>query len=194
MPRSLVRFLPLAFLALLAACAVPADVDEPQVDMGNFHLGYNIVVVNEPEIGPFSRKASDEEWKEVLTEAIDRRFGGYDGDKLYHIGIKVDAYALAVPGIPLVFTPNSVLVLTVSIWDDATGKALNEEPKAFTVFEGFSGETVISSGLTQTRRQQMTRLANNAAKMIQDWILENPEWVGLPPRPDKPGDDTTSGN
>ncbi len=184
MTFSIRRVFLVAALPALVACATPADVDELPVAMGDFLLGHNIVVVSEPEILPFSRTASDEEWKDELTAAIDRRFGRYDGEKFYHIGVKIDGYALALPGVPVVFTPKSVLVITVSLWDDAAGEKLNQDEKAFTIFEGVSGETLVSSGLTQTKKQQMVKLANNAAKAIQDWILENPEWVGLPPLPD----------
>ena len=184
MTSSIRKFFLMAALSALAACSLPADVNEPAVAMGNFLLGHNIVVVNEPEILPFSRTASDEEWKDAFTAAIDRRFGSYDGEKFYHIGVKIDGYALALPGVPVVFTPKSVLVITVSLWDDAAGEKLNEEEKALTIFEGVSGETLVSSGLTQTKEQQMIKLSDNAAKAIQDWILENPDWVGLPALPD----------
>ncbi len=170
-------------LAFLAACSLPADVDEPSVSLGNFRLGHNIVVVDNPEVGPFSRTVTDEEWKERMTQAMSDRFGGYDGEKFYHIGVKMDLYVLALPGIPVLFTPKSVLVLTVNMWDDSTGEKVNAEEKVFTVFEGLSGETVVGSGLTRGKKKQMAVLSNNAAKMIQDWILENPEWVGLPPLP-----------
>jgi hypothetical protein len=33
-----------------------------------------------------------------MTAEIDRRFGSYEGDKLYHIGINVDGYALGASG------------------------------------------------------------------------------------------------
>lgn len=168
-------------LAVLAGCSLPADIDAPLVNMGDFRFGHNIVVVNEPEIGPFSRTQTDEAWKEALTTAMDLRFGEYEGDKFYHIGINMDAYVLALPGVPLVFQPKSVLVITVNMWDDTAGEKVNEEAEALTIFEGISGETLISSGLTQDKEKQMTKLANNAAKAIQDWILEHPEWVGLPP-------------
>lgn len=175
------KFLTGAALVALTACSLPADVNAPQVAMGDFRFGHNIVVVEAPEIGPFSRKAEDDVWKEALVAAMDQRFGAYQGDKFYHIGIKMDAYVLALPGVPVVFTPKSVLVVTVNVWDDALGEKVNEEAKVLTVFEGISGETLISSGLTQNKAQQMTKLSNNMAKMVQDWILENPEWIGLPP-------------
>ena len=169
-----------AALAALTACSLPADVDEAPVAMGDFLLGHNIVVVDEPEVLPFSRYASDEEWKDALTGAIARRFGAYNGDRFYHIGVKIDGYALALPGVPVVFTPKSVLVITVSLWDDAAGVRLNEDEKALTIFEGVSSETLVSSGLMRNKKQQMQTLSDNAAKAIQDWILENPEWIGLP--------------
>jgi len=167
-------------LTVLAGCSLPADLDAPQVAMGDFRFGHNIVVVDEPEVGPFSRTQTDEAWKQALTTAMDARFGVYEGDKFYHIGVKMDAYVLALPGVPLVFKPKSVLVVTVNIWDDAAGEKVNEEAKALTIFEGISSETLVSSGLTQNKEQQMTKLANNAARAIQNWILDNPEWIGLP--------------
>ena len=51
-----------------------------------------------------------------------------------------------------------------------------ESLKQFTVFESLSEETVVGSGLTQTKEEQMQNLSRNAAKMIQTWMLEHPEW------------------
>ena len=164
-----------------AACTRQATPDEPSVSMGDFRLGHNIVVADAPQQGPFSRTATDEELIEALKTAISGRFGAYEGEKFYNFGAKIDAYALALPGVPIVFNPKSVLVITMSIWDDETGETLNEESKVFTVFEGVSGKTLLSSGLTQNKAKQMANLSNNAAKEVQKWILENPEWIGLPP-------------
>ena len=111
-----------------------------------------------------------------LEQAMEDRFGRYEGDKLYNIGISVDAFALAPPGVPLVLSPKSALGITVSIWDDAAQKKLNEEGKQIIVMESLSGDTVIGTGYTRTKKQQMDALAYNAAKKIEDWLLENPEW------------------
>jgi hypothetical protein len=170
-------------LGILTACSTPAVVDEPAVSMGDFRFGHKIVVVDNPEVGPFSRTVEDSVLQERLTQAMADRFGGYEGEKFYHIGVKMDLYVLALPGVPVVFTPKSVLVLTVNMWDDSTGEKVNAEEKTFTVFEGLSSETVVGSGLMRGKEKQMEVLSNNAAKAIQNWILENPEWVGLPPLP-----------
>jgi len=171
-------------LLAMAACARDAQLDEAPVDMGNFLLGHVAVVVDQPEIGPLSRKATDAELKEALEQAIQARLGKYDGDEYYHIGVKLDLYALAKTGVPVVMAPRSIFIVSVSFWKDSTQERLSEEGgKGLTIYEGPSVETVVSSGLFRSRKAQMRILADNTAKAIQDWILEHPEWIGLPPAP-----------
>lgn len=165
--------------SLLASCQ-KNDLAEPPVPLGNFELGLNIVVADNMKKVPISRPATVEEWEAALIKAVDNRFGRYEGQKLYNIGIAVDGFALAPPGIPVVAAPKSVLVITANIFDDAAGVKLNAEGAQFTIFESFSGETVIGSGLTRSRAKQMEILSYNAVKRVEQWILENPEWVGLP--------------
>jgi hypothetical protein len=160
---------------LVAGCAAE-DLSKPPAPIGNFRLGYDIVVADNAETAGPSRKATPEEWEAVLKEEIDRRIGRYDGDKLYHLGVAVNAYALAVPGVPILLSPKSVLVLSVDIWDDTAQRTVNAEPKKLTVFEGLSGSTVVGSGLTKTKEQQMRTLSENAAKAIGDWLVENKAW------------------
>lgn len=164
---------------LLASCQ-KNDLAEPPVPLGNFELGLNIVFADNMKKVPISRPATVEEWETALIKAVDNRFGRYDGQKLYNIGIAVDGFALAPPGIPVIAAPKSVLVITANIFDDAAGTKLNAEGAQFTIFESFSGETVIGSGLTRSREKQIEILSYNAVKRVERWILENPEWVGLP--------------
>lgn len=176
---------PLAFclgLLSLAACA-QNDLAEPPVPLGDFALGLNIAVADNIQMVPISRAAEPKDWEEAIRKAVDARFGPtrYQGSKLYNIGIAIDAYALAPPGIPLVASPKSVVVITANIWDDAAEKKLNDEGRQFTVFEGLSGETMIGSGLTKSKKQQMETLAYNAVKRVEDWLLEHPEWFGMTP-------------
>jgi hypothetical protein len=167
-------------LLLLAGCATN-DLAEPPVPLGDFTLGLNIAVADNVQMVPISRPATPDEWEAAMIKAVDDRFGRYEGTKLYNIGISIDGFALAPPGIPVVAAPKSVLVITANIWDDAAQLKLNPEGKQFTVFEGLSGETVIGSGLTRTKEQQMEMLAYNAAKRVEQWLLENPEWFGIDP-------------
>jgi hypothetical protein len=174
--------------SLLASCQ-KNDLAEAPVPLGNFALGLNIVVADNMKKVPISRPATEEEWEAGIIKAIDDRFGRYSGTKLYNIGIAVDGFALAPPGIPVVAAPKSVLVISANIWDDASGTKLNAESAQFTIFESFSGETVIGSGLTRSREKQLQILSYNAAKRVEQWILENPEWIGLPARKKASGAD-----
>lgn len=166
---------------LVSACSTDATLDEPMVDLGDFDLGHNIVVTTDVQQGPFSRNATEEELQTAIQGAMEERFGRYEGEGLYHLGLKLDAYALAAPGIPIVFKPRSVLVISANIWDDSTQSKLNDEPKLITAFEGFSGETFIGSGLTQGKEKQLQKLSRNAAYKIEQWLLENGQWFGVEP-------------
>lgn len=168
-------------LSVLAACQTN-DLTEPPPPMGDFRLGLNIAVADNVQKVPISRDATPEMWEAAIQKAVQDRFGRYEGTKLYNIGISVDGYALAPPGIPLVLKPKSVLVVTANIWDDAAQKKLNEEGKQFTIFEKGSPNTFIGSGITQSKDKQMAILSYNAVKKIEQWLLDHPEWFGLPPK------------
>ena len=185
MPLSIRSFTRLAGafgVLALAACGTPDPLEEDLPDMGDFRLAHNIVVAENMQQVPPSRDATPEEWEEILVAEIDRRFGAYEGDRLYHIGIAVDGYALAPPGIPIVLSPRSVLVLSVNIWDDALGRKLHEEPEQIIVFERSDPESaILGSGLANTREEQMLNLARNAARRVQLYMLQNPEWFNIDP-------------
>lgn len=168
--------LALCLVGLLAACDPNKDLTQPPVPFGDFRLGFDIIYADNAEpVGP-SRAATADEWEAALDKAIKERFGRYDGEKLYHLGIAVNNYALAVPGIPLVVSPKSVLVISVSVWDDSAQRMINPEAKRFTVFEGLSGQTVVGSGLTRSAEEQMEALSRNAAREINKWLIENKAW------------------
>lgn len=171
----------IALLTILAACTNPNDMDGAPAPLGDFKLAHNIVVAPNITKGPASRDASSDEWIAVMTKAVDERFSRYDGDKLYHIGVSIEGYVLAVPGVPIVASPKSALILKVTVWDDAAGKKLNKKPEQVTVIESFSGETWVGSGLTQSKEEQMSNLSRNAAKLIQNWMMRQKhqeDWFG----------------
>lgn len=175
----------LAFV--VAACDPTNDLTDPPVPLGQFQLGHNITVARDPQLLPGSRTATEAEWQAAMQKAIEDRFGRYDGNKLYHIGISIDVYNLAPIDIPGVPTPKSALGITVSIWDDAKGVKLNEEAKTLTVLGVFSG-----AGIQPTKQVQLDNLSALAAKAIQDWLLEHPEWFPGGNAPVPPADVTAS--
>lgn len=165
----------LLIASLLAACQTN-DLAEPPVPLGDFVLGHNVAVTDKAQKGPISREASAAEWEAAMEKAVEDRFGRYTGKKVYNIGISVDGYALAPPGLPVVLKPKSVLIISANIWDDAAARKLNEKGEQLTIFEGMSEETLVGSGLTRTKQQQMDVLAFNAAKAVETWLLKHPEW------------------
>ncbi len=172
----------LAGLSLLALFACDAhDAGEPPRPMGNFQLGLNIVVPETAQTIAISRKASPEEWKTAMTNAMQDRFGGYTGGKLFDFGISIDGYMLAPPGIPVVASPQSALIFTVNVWDDAKQELLVKGGKRIIYVEGVSAKSLIGSGWTQSKAQQLKKLTFNAAKLVQDYMLAHPEWLDLPP-------------
>ncbi|MEO0774524.1 MAG: hypothetical protein AAFZ04_15245 [Pseudomonadota bacterium] len=167
----------LAALAL-SACAGANDLDGPPVYLGNFKLGHNIVVAPGVVKGPGSRDASDEEWIEAVTQAVDTRFGRYQGPKFVNLGISVDGYVLAKTGIPIVAAPRSALIIRVTAWNDAEAVKFNEDAKSITVVEDISADTTVGSGLTRTKEEQIAALSKNAAKLIEKWLVEQNNELG----------------
>lgn len=190
------RIIALLFgLTLITACGA-RSLDKPAVPLGDFNLAHNIVVAPKAQKGPVSREASEQELTEALTKAIADRFDRYDGERLYHFGVSVEGYVLAQPGIPLVLSPKSVMIVNLTVWDDAAGKKLNDKPHVITVFESLSGETVISSGLTQSAEQQLENLAVNVSGAIERYLVKQQRdlgWFkGAKPAATKPAVETTS--
>lgn len=166
----------LGLVLALAACADGRELGERRAELGNFRLGHNIVIDSAAVQGPLSRRVDPGAWQAALQSEVARRFGRYEGDRLYHLALHVDAYVLAIPGIPLVASPRSALIVGVHVWDDALGRPLNDERRQFTVLESLSGESLVGSGLTQSAEQQMTNLSRNAVVLIERWMAEHPEW------------------
>lgn len=168
------RFLALLTgLVLLVGCATQNLEDEPQVPLGDFSLGHNVVVASKMAKGPISREATEDEWVNSLSKGIDTRFGRYEGEALYHFGVSVEGYMLAPGGIPVLYSPKSALIIFVTVWDDELGRKLNDDPHQLTIFETTDAESVVvGSGHSRTKAEQMDLLSYNAAKAIETWLAE----------------------
>ncbi len=163
----------IAALAALVSCTAPSGpVDDPKRELGDFVLGHNIVVAPQFQRGPLSRPADKEVFIASMKNAIDARFGRYDGDRTVHFGINISGYVLAQAGVPLVLSPKSALIITVTAWDDRAGERFNSEAREFIVLESFTGP-IIGSGMTMTAEEQMENLTYNAAKQIEEWLYDN---------------------
>ena len=167
MPRAAIVLL---VLIGLSACSAPGRPDDPPADLGNFRLGHDVVVAPDPVQGPASREATAAEWIEALQSAVDARFRPYQGGRLYHFGISVEGYVLARPGVPVIAAPKSLLIFKLTVWDDAAGAKLGA--RQFIVTEALSEETIVGSGHTRSKEQQMENLSRNAAARIEKWLVQ----------------------
>lgn len=157
-------------LGLMLGCT-QESLNDPLLPMGDFSLGHNVVVASKARKGPITRSATEEEWVSALTGAFARRFGRYEGEELYHLGVSVEGYMLAPPGLPVVYKPRSALILNVTVWDDAAGRKLNDEPYQMTIFEDTdAGSFLVGSGTVRKKEQQIAGLASNAAVDIEEWM------------------------
>jgi len=175
--RLMAAGLGLAILAL-TACQTN-DLKEPPVPLGDFGLGVNVAITDNVQVPGVSRKVTEDVLNKAITDAVAARFDRYSGSKLINIGVYVDGYLLAPPGVPIVLSPSSVMIVTLNFFDDATGVKLNPEGTQITVIEKGSADTFIGSGLTQTKEKQLKTLAYNVAKRIEGILLQNPQWIGL---------------
>lgn len=173
------RWMLAGILALtLVACNGAADLKDAPVPLGNFNLVHNVVVAPKAVRGPLSRKATKEQLTTTLQAAIAERFDRYEGDKRYHFGVSVEGYVLAQPGVPLVLSPKSILIINVTVWDDAAGKKMNDEPKQITVLETFGSGTLVGSGYTLSAQEQLKNLSQNAAKAIERYLVQQRDELG----------------
>ncbi|AVO38426.1 hypothetical protein [Pukyongiella litopenaei] len=170
----------LAGLALLTACAPSGNtISGTPVPLGDFRLGHNVVVASKMQQGPISRDATEQEWVDALTRAVDARFGRYEGDQLYHFGVSVEGYMLAPPGIPVLYNPRSALIINVTVWDDAAGGKLNSKVHQITALEDTTKASFWKgSGRERTKQEQIDGLAFNAVREIEEWLVEQHEQRG----------------
>lgn len=175
--RPTLCFALLAAVCLTACGTAERDLEGPVVPLGAFKLGHAVVVADNVQKVQPSRDVSPDAWEEAISGALDRRFSRYTGDQFYHIAVSVDGYSVAVTGIPGVLAPKSVLVVSATIWDDAAGGKINEEPERFTIIEELTPENaLIGSGATKSSEQQVASLAAQVARNVEGWMRRNETW------------------
>ena len=194
----------LILIATLAACAREEDLTQTPPPLGQFRLGHNIAIADNVTKGPLSRDFTETQLEASVQNAVANRLRRYDGDGLYHLGIVVGGIVLAQPGIPIVYAPQSVMILDVTVFDNTTQAKLNDKPKRFFAGEGFRNAVpFIGTGLVRSADVQLENLSASAARQIEDWLVENPQWftpradqvrVPYDVRVDAPNIDTTSSN
>ena len=164
-------------LTVMACSTADEDLTQPPEPLGQFRLGHNIAIADNVTKGPFSREFTETQLEASVQNAVAKRLRRYDGDGLYHLGIVVGGIVLAQPGIPVVYAPQSVMILDVTVFDNTTQKKLNDKPERIFAGEGLKNTVpFIGSGYVRSAEVQLENLSASAARQIEDWLRENPQW------------------
>lgn len=153
----------------LTACGKgPTDLDKPVTPLGDFELGFSEVVAPNVQKLLISRDVPKDELIASVDAAVEERFQRYEGGKLYHFGISVEAYSLP----PALVPGKSALALRVTIWDDAEAAKVNDEAHLLHVIK------VFESRISTNRDDQLKALSQDAAFEIEKWMREQHEMQG----------------
>jgi hypothetical protein len=170
---------------LLAACANRADLNQPgRADRRLPPRPQHRVAPRHDEGTAVARAPPRRNSRRRCATEIEQRLRRYDGDGLYHIGVRIEAFVLAQPGIPIVLSPQSVLLLAVNIWDNETRERLNDEPIRSPPSRRQHRRAVHPLGPREVAREQLENLSISAAQEIEKLLRENEEtWFA--PKPDR---------
>lgn len=158
-------------LALMGACTQTQVYEEPE-SLGEFKLRVNYAFADKAVQGPVSRDATPDEWTAAIQNAVDIRLGRYEGVQDYDIGISLEGYMLAPPGIPVLYNPKSTAIVLVNVYD-VNKKEFLAKGKKFQVLEDTTGGSAFKgSGHERTKEEQMSGLALKVADRVEEWLAE----------------------
>ncbi|WP_170343448.1 hypothetical protein [Ruegeria arenilitoris] len=170
-------------LALVGACTQTQLYEEPE-DLGEFKLRVNYAFADKAVQGPVSRDATPQEWTEAIQKAVDIRLGRYQGSQEYDVGISLEGYMLAPPGIPVIYNPKSTAIVLVNVYDVGKKEFL-AKGKQFQVLEDTTGGSALKgSGNERTKEEQMSGLALKVADRVEEWLADEHKdngWFDLRP-------------
>lgn len=157
---------------LLAAGCTETLMNEEREDLGAFKLRVSYVFADNAVKGPVSRDASPQEWVSAIENAVDGRLRRYDGPQEYDLGISLEGYMLAPPGVPVLYSPKSTAIILVHVYDVGQEEFLVRKHQ-IQVLENTTGESLlVGSGHSRTKQEQIAGLALNAVDAVEEWLAE----------------------
>ncbi|AHC99452.1 hypothetical protein [Leisingera methylohalidivorans] len=173
----------LAALGMLAACG-ETRLDEAPEDLGAFQARVTHVYTEKALQWPLSRNADHSEWDAAIKNALETRLRRYQGAQEYDVAVTLEGFMLAPPGVPVLFSPKSAVVVNVFVYDVAEKKFLAKKHQ-MEIFESTTGESaLLGSGHARTKEQQIQGLAVNIADKVEEWMADQHKEEGwFAPRP-----------
>ena len=159
----------LSALAVLAACG-ETRLEEAPEDLGAFQARVTHVYTEKALQWPLSRDADHSEWTAPIETALNTRLRRYAGAQEYDVAVTLEGFMLAPPGVPVLFSPKSAVVVNVFVYDVAE-KTFLAKKHQMEIFESTTGESaLLGSGHARTKEQQIQGLAINIADKVEEWM------------------------
>lgn len=158
-------------LALLVACG-ETRLDEAPEDLGAFQARVTHVYTEKALKWPLSRDADHSEWTAPIENALNARLRRYEGSQEYDVAVTLEGFLLAPPGVPVLFSPKSAVVVNVFVYDVAAKTYLAKKHQ-MEIFESTTGESaLLGSGHARSKQEQIQGLAINIADQVEEWMAE----------------------
>lgn len=167
--KRLLTTLPL--LALLVACG-ETRLDEAPEDLGAFEARVTHVYTEKALQWPLSRNADHSEWTAPIENALNARLRRYKGTQQYDVAVTLEGFMLAPPGVPVLFSPKSAVVVNVFVYD-VENKTYLAKKHQMEIFESTTGQSaLVGSGHARSKEEQIQGLAVNIADKVEEWMAE----------------------
>lgn len=160
-----------ATLSLLVACG-ETRLDEAPEDLGAFQARIVHVYTEKALQWPMSRSADHSEWTDPIKSALESRLRRYEGVQQYDVAVTLEGFMLAPAGVPVLFSPKSVVVVNVFVYDVEQETFLAKKHQ-MEIFESTTGESaLVGSGHARSKQEQIQGLAVNIADKVEEWMAE----------------------
>ncbi len=160
-----------AALSLLVACG-ETRLDEAPEDLGAFQARIMHVYTEKALQWPMSRSADHSEWTDPIKSALETRLRRYEGGQQYDVAVTLEGFMLAPAGVPVLFSPKSVVVVNVFVYDVEQERFLAKKHQ-MEIFESTTGESaLVGSGHARSKQEQIQGLAVNIADKVEEWMAE----------------------
>lgn len=146
-----------AALSLLVACG-ETRLDEAPEDLGAFQARIVHVYTEKALQWPMSRSADHSEWTDPIKSALETRLRRYEGGQQYDVAVTLEGFMLAPAGVPVLFSPKSVVVVNVFVYDVEQERFLAKKHQ-MEIFESTTGESaLVGSGHARSKQEQIQGL------------------------------------
>ena len=177
-------------IALLTACG-ETRLDEPPEDLGAFKARVVHVYTEKALQWPMSRDADHSEWTAEIENAMNARLRRYEGSQEYDVAVTLEGFMLAPPGVLVLFSPKSAVVVNTFVYDVAAGEFLAKQHQ-LEIFEDTTGESaILGSGHACSKEEQIDGLAVRIADAVEEWMAEEHEangWFAPKPAAEAPAE------